>query len=223
MNKYVREFLLWILISLPYVYLAMVWNELPDVVPTHFNLEGQADAWSDKSTLLWLPGVMGLGIYVLMLIVPYLDPKGRIQQMGNKYHSLRIILSLFFSAISCYILYVSSRGNMESPQMIIALMGLLFAVLGNYFQTMRPNYFIGIRTPWTLENEEVWKKTHRLAGKLWLGGGLIIAVLAFFLKTNSTLAIIFGSLLVIMVLVPVVYSWLEFRTQKNQSTAVNQD
>lgn len=223
MNKYVREFLLWILISLPYVYLAMVWNELPDVVPTHFNLEGQADAWSDKSTLLWLPGVMGLGIYVLMLIVPYLDPKGRIQQMGNKYHSLRIILSLFFSAISCYILYVSSRGNMESPQIIIALMGMLFAVLGNYFQTMRPNYFIGIRTPWTLENEEVWKKTHRLAGKLWLGGGLIIAVLAFFLKKNSTLAIIFGSLLVIMVLVPVIYSWLEFRTLKKQSTAINQD
>jgi uncharacterized membrane protein len=83
-------------------------------------------------------------------------------------------------------------------------------MLGNYFQAVRPNYFIGIRTPWTLENEQTWKKTHRLGGRLWMAGGILIAILSLIIWNNLAIAITFGVILSVMVMVPVVYSYLEF-------------
>jgi uncharacterized membrane protein len=99
--------------------------------------------------------------------------------------------------------------------MLFALIGALFAMLGNYFQTVRPNYFIGIRTPWTLENEQVWKNTHRLGGRLWIVGGFLIAILAFFINNNHLFSIIFGVIISLIVIVPVVFSYTEFKKEKN--------
>ena len=217
MNKYLKESILWALIVLPYVYLAMVWNKLPDQVPTHFNIAGNVDAMSGKTTLLYLPGALGIGIYLLMLIIPVLDPKRKIQQMGDKYFTFRFMLTLFFSLLATYMVYISYKGSLKNPNMLIALIGALFAMMGNYFQTVRPNYFIGIRTPWTLENEQTWKKTHRLGGRLWMAGGLLIVILAFFISNNSALAIIFGVILSVLVIVPVVYSYTEFQKEKKMS------
>jgi len=214
MKKYFRELVLWILIFLPYVYLATIWNKLPERVPTHFNLAGNPDDWSGKTTLLFLPGALGIGIYLLMLVIPFLDPKRKLQQMGDKYYTFRFMLTAFFSIFATYILYITSTGSMRNPNMFIALIGILFALLGNYFQTVRPNYFIGIRTPWTLENETVWKKTHRLGGRIWMAGGILIALVCFFISNNTAMAIIFGGLLSVMVIVPMVYSYTEFQKVK---------
>ena len=209
--------MLWALIVLPYVYLATIWNKLPDMVPTHFNIAGNADAMSGKTTLLFLPGALGVGIYFLMLLIPVLDPKRKIQQMGDKYFTFRFMLTLFFSLLATYLVYISYTGSLKNPNMLIALIGALFAMLGNYFQTVRPNYFIGIRTPWTLENEQIWKKTHRLGGRLWMAGGLLIVILAFFINNNLALAITFGGILLVLVIVPVVYSYTEFQKEKKIS------
>jgi uncharacterized membrane protein len=99
MNKYLKESILWILILLPYAFLFSVWGALPGKVPTHFNIDGQADRWSDKDTLLFLPALIGVGVYLLMIIIPVLDPKKRIQEMGDKYFNLRFLLTLFSSVI----------------------------------------------------------------------------------------------------------------------------
>ena len=215
MNRYFKESVLWALIILPYIYLATIWNELPAQVPTHFNMAGNPDDWSGKTTLLFLPGALGLGIYFLMLSIPILDPKKKIQQMGGKYFTFRLMLTLFFSLLATYLLYISNAGSLKKPNMLIALVGALFAILGNYFQTVRPNYFIGIRTPWTLESEQTWKKTHRLGGRLWIIGGVLITVLSFMISNNLTLAITFWTLLSVMVIVPVVFSYTEFQKDKN--------
>lgn len=215
MNKYVKEFPFWILIMLPYAYLATIWNKLPDQVPTHFNVEGVADDWSNKTSLLFMPGAIGIGIYILMLIIPALDPKKKLQQMGGKYYTLRLILTLFMSLLSTYLLFATYAGNIKNPNMLFALLGAFFAVMGNYFQAMRPNYFIGIRTPWTLESENVWKKTHRLGGPLWMAGGILIVIFSFIVRDNKAFAIAFGAMLFIMVIVPVIYSYTEFQKEKN--------
>jgi len=214
MNKFMKESVLWAFIVLPYVYLAAIWNKLPERVPTHFDLAGNVDTWSGKGILWILPGALGIGIYLLMLIIPVLDPKRKIQQMGNKYYTFRFMLTLFFSLFATYLVYISYTGSMRSPGMLIALVGVLFAMLGNYFQTVRPNYFIGIRTPWTLENEEVWKKTHRLGGRLWMAGGILIAILSFVISSNLALAITLGAVLSVMVIVPIVFSYTEFQKEK---------
>jgi uncharacterized membrane protein len=90
-------------------------------------------------------------------------------------------------------------------------------MLGNYFQTVRPNYFIGIRTPWTLENEQTWKKTHRLGGRLWMAGGILIVFISFIIRSNNALAITFAIILSVMVIVPIVYSYIEFQKEKKMS------
>jgi len=216
MNKYLKESVLWALIVCPYVYLATIWNQLPEQVPTHFNMLGNPDDWSGKTSLLFLPAALGGGIYLLMLVIPVLDPKKKIQQMGGKYYTFRFILTFFFSLLATYLLYISNKGSLIRPNLMIALVGALFAILGNYFQTVRPNYFIGIRTPWTLENEQTWKKTHRLAGPLWMAGGILITVLSFIINNSLALAITFWTLLGIMVIVPVVFSYTEFQKEKKR-------
>ena len=213
MNKYLKESILWVFIALPYVYLATIWSNLPDQVPTHFNIKGVADNWSNKTSLLIIPGAIGIGLYLVMLLIPVLDPKKKIQQMGNKYYTLRFMLSLFFSLFTSYLLYVSKTGSIKNPNMLLALIGAMFAMLGNYFQTVRPNYFIGIRTPWTLENEQVWKKTHRLGGRLWIVGGTLIAILSFLIGNNHLFSILFAVIIFLLVIVPVVFSYTEFQKE----------
>ncbi len=218
MKKYFAELILIVISLLPYAYLWLIWEQLPDTVPTHFNFQGQADDWSSKSTLLYLPGLLGIGIYLLMLILPSLDPKNKLRDMGQKFFTIRLILALFMTALSLYILYASWDGRMNGPNFIMLIMGAFFAALGNYLQAVRPNYFVGIRTPWTLENEEVWKSTHRLGGKIWMIGGLMILLLALIRNHTVLISILFGVIMTIMVLVPVIHSYRKFRQlrQSNQ-------
>ncbi|HXU26343.1 MAG TPA: SdpI family protein [Bacteroidia bacterium] len=214
MNKHLKESILWILILLPYFYLATMWDQLPARVPTHFNFEGIADDWSSKTFLLFLPTGLGALIYLIMFALPYIDPKKKIQQMGEKYTSFRFILTIFFTLLSIYLLYASKEGGIKNPHLLIAILGIMFAMLGNYFQTVRPNYFIGIRTPWTLENETVWKKTHHLAGRLFMAGGILTIILSFIITNISVLAIVFTCLLIVMVLIPIIFSYTQFQKEK---------
>ena len=214
MNKYLKESIHWLFIALPFIYLASIYNSLPQEVPIHFNWKGEADDWADKTMLFLLPAGLGLLIYFLMLIVPSIDPKKRIQEMGSKYFSFRLILTIFFSILSVYLIYVTKEGSLEKPNILVSLIGLLFIMMGNYFQTVRPNYFVGIRTPWTLENEQVWKKTHRLGGRIWVAGGISIVLLGLLINSVTAMLICFFGLILIMVLVPVVYSYMEFRKNR---------
>jgi uncharacterized membrane protein len=210
MNKYFKESILWILILLPFVYLSTIWTELPARIPTHFDLGGNPNGWSDKNSLIYLLASLGIGTYLLMLFIPWFDPKKKIQQMGEKYYSLRVLMTVFMTLISVYILY-SGNGNKINPNLLMGLIGAFYAVFGNYLQTVKPNYFIGFRTPWTLENEQTWKRTHRLAGRMWMLGGLFIVITSFALNSNVTLGILFATITMIIVIVPIIYSYIEFK------------
>ena len=210
MNKYFKESILWILMLLPFVYLSTIWTELPARIPTHFDLGGNPNGWSDKNGLIYLLASLGIGTYLVMLLIPRFDPRKKIQQMGEKYYSLRVLMTIFMTLISVYILY-SGNGNKINPNLLIGLIGAFYAVFGNYLQTVKPNYFIGFRTPWTLENEQTWKRTHRLAGHMWLLGGLLIVITSFTLNNNIALGIIFVTITLIIVIVPVIYSYMEFK------------
>lgn len=213
MEKFKKEIPFIAVALLPFVYLAYIWNELPKQVPMHWNVEGEIDRWGDKSELLVMIFMLTGITYFIFLVIPYIDPKQKLQSMGNKLNNLRLILGLFMSALAIYILY-SVQQKTSNPVLIFPLIGLLFAFLGNYFKTIKPNYFIGIRTPWTLENEEVWKKTHLMGGKLWFVGGLLMA-LTFVLPNEMQLYTFLGITAVISI-VPIVYSYLEFKKIKNQ-------
>ena len=209
MNKFFKELILWILIVIPFIYLIMVWKNLPAQVPTHFDLAGNPNDWSDKTSLPYMIGAMGIGSYLLMLFIPYFDPKKKIEQMGEKYYSLRLIMTIFMSAISFYLLYVSNKGEIN-PNLLIALIGAFYVVLGNYLQSVKPNYFIGIRTPWTLENENNWNETHKVAGKVWLICGSLQVIAGILLSAIPSFIIFFANIIV-MVLVPTIFSYRMFK------------
>ena len=213
MEKFKKEIPFIAVALLPFVYLAYIWNELPKEVPMHWNASGEIDRWGDKSELFMMLFMLTGITYFVFLIIPYIDPKQKLQNMGNKLNNLRLILALFMSALAIYILY-SVQQKTSNPVLIFPLVGLLFAFLGNYFKTIKPNYFIGIKTPWTLENEEVWKKTHLMGGKLWFVGGLLMAMT--FVLPNDVQFYTFMGITAVISIVPIVYSYLEFKKIKNQ-------
>lgn len=216
MNKITKEIGLILLSLMPIVLIWIVWDQLPERIATHFDGNGEPNGWSTKTGFLIMAGFLGPGLYLLMLLLPRFDPKKRLQEMGNKYYTLRLIMGVFMASIMVYIVYASIPGNTHSFNFVFVIIGTLFAVLGNYFQTIRPNYFLGIRTPWTLESPEVWKSTHRLGGKLWMIGGLSGVLLSFILP-REIFKIIFIVIIGTITVVPIVYSYLEFKKIKKQS------
>lgn len=213
--KVIKESPLLLIVILPSLYLGYIWNDLPKKVPIHWNINGEIDRYGSKSELLLIPFLLPLLIYLIFLIVPHIDPKKKIQQMGSKYQTLKVILTTFMSVLALYILYSVKNESVSNPNTLFLLIGLLFFVLGNYFKTIKANYFIGIRTPWTLENEKIWKETHQLGGKLWFVGGLLIVAASLILE-KSTTAIFFITVTVLISFIPIVYSYLLFRRYKNE-------
>ncbi|MGV6862713.1 MAG: SdpI family protein [Putridiphycobacter sp.] len=198
---------------LPFVYLAFVWNTLPDEVPIHWNAKGEIDGWGSKYSLVWLSGLLTLLLYFIFLLVPFIDPKKKLAQMGGKFHSFKLVLLGFMSILSIYIIYSAASAELTNPGFITALVGVMFVVMGNYMKTIKPNYFLGIRTPWTLENEQVWRSTHELASKLWFVGGLLVMVSSFLLPPFANMFVMIG-IIAVITLVPIIYSYRLFQKLK---------
>ena len=195
----------------PFIYLAYIWNNLPDTVPLHWNIEGEIDNYGDKSELILSPILLPLLVYIIFTIVPMIDPKGKINQMGKKYFSLKMAMTIFMSVLAMVIIYAVKNETLYNPNYIVLLIGVLFVILGNYFKTLRANYFIGIKTPWTLENETVWKETHKLAGKIWFIGGFIIIISSLLLDQKTNFSVFIG-ITIIISLVPVIYSFFKYKS-----------
>lgn len=203
------------IVLLPILYLAYVWNDLPIKVPVHWNIQGEVDRYGDKSELVLVVLLLPVLVYFLMLIIPKIDPKNKLQKMGKKYDVIKFLLTTFVSAMALFIIYTANHPSGANTNYIVLLVGVLYIVLGNYFKTIKANYFIGIRTPWTLENEEVWKATHKLAGILWFIGGIAV-VLSSLILEKQTNFIVFIVITTVISLIPVVYSFVYFSNIKKE-------
>lgn len=206
-----KEIPLIFLSLLPALFLAYIWPSLPDQVPVHWDINGNVDRYGGQWEVLLL-ALIPIFLYGLFLLIPRIDPKKRLDAMGNKYYSIRLLTVIFISVLFMFIIYSIKEQSLANPNYLFIIIGAFFMVLGNYFTAIKPNYFLGIRTPWTLESESVWKSTHRLAAKLWIPGGLII-VIAGFIFPNQTTQIIFFVITIILALVPVLHSYLEYRKE----------
>lgn len=219
-----KELWFWFMLLLPLAYLAWVWNKLPQSVPIHFNMEGKANGWSNRTQLWLIITLIPSSLYLLMLLIPKIDPKNKISQMGERYNVLRLVLTLFITLVNLLIIFTASRGGFrQMGDFSFLLIGALFIFLGNYLPVTQPNYFIGLRTPWTLHSNDVWKQTHRLAGKTMFAAGLIIIITGLLVpnqkawKGDSILWIVLTS-----VSIPAVYSYFLWKKeQNNHSTGEN--
>ncbi len=214
-----------ILITLiPFIVLGIIYPLLPDQVAVHFDANLQPDRYGSKLELWIIPILLNGLLYFLFKYIPKLDPKNQIEKMGKKWLYFRTGVTICLTALSCSIIYATmnvTNGVLSNnflkinPQWIYSVVGILFVVIGNYLPATKPNYFVGIRTPWTLENDLVWRKTHRLGGKLFVASGLLVIVASLLGSQGATFWVLITTV-VILTLITFIYSYQLFKKLSNE-------
>lgn len=197
----------------PFIWLAAIWNILPDQVPLHFNASGEPDRYGSKKELIFVLLLLGPLTWVLLKYLPQIDPRNKLSENPSVMNNIRLVITVFTSAIGVVIIQSTQDGGKSITTLIPVLVGGLFAGLGNYLINIKPNYFVGIRTPWTLENENVWRRTHRVGGKMMFWGGLALAALAFVLPTRFAM-IALVAVPICLAIIPVVLSYFYFKEER---------
>jgi uncharacterized membrane protein len=214
MNKNYSHYLIVLLLfTAPFIYLFTFYSSLPDTIPTHFNIKGEADGFGSKSMAFFGPvfiGIVSLFTYMVMINIKKIDPK-RYENNNDEYFKIfGLIIVAFMSALNMVILTKTKFPNLPIDKLLLPLLGLLFAVMGSFFPKLSQNYYAGFKLPWTLANEENWKATHNYAGKFWLYGGILQMILGFVLPGMWSF-ISFFVIMIPMVLAPIVFSYRFFK------------
>ena len=194
-----------IAILLPMLAGIILWNRLPDQIPSHWNAAGEVDGWSSKPfTVFGLPLIL-LAAQWLCVLGTYADPK-------KESHTRKILHMVFWiipvlSLLLHTVTYAVALGKDVPMEVVMPVfIGLLLAIVGNYLPKCKQNYTIGIKIPWTLNSEENWNRTHRFAGRIWVICGFTIMLSGFFGAFW-----IFLGIVLIMVFAPFTYSYILHR------------
>lgn len=195
------------ILLLPMVIGLILWNKLPEQIPMHWNVAGEVDGWGSKGMLVFYLPLFIVGLQWVCALATSHAPEGK--GINGKISKLVLWTCPYVSLLIHTLVYAKILGYDLSVNVIMPLsFGLMFMVIGNFLPKCKRNYFIGIKVPWALNNDENWNKTHRFAGKVWVAGGAIIAATAVFANY-----IVFIVLTLVMVIVPAMYSYLYFRRQ----------
>lgn len=187
----------------------ILYPSLPQQVPLHWGISGQPDGWGAKPALLAL-WALPIVLLLLLYLMPRLDPrKDNYSKHTKAYSAFSIAVILLFIALGWALVAIALGVQLPLSSIVIVLLGILFVVIGNFMPQVRPNYFFGIKTPWTLANETVWRKTHRLGGVLFVLCGLTTLVSAFLPEVASFVVMVGG--IVAATVVMVIYSYLAFK------------
>jgi uncharacterized membrane protein len=202
-----------LLIGIPFIYAAYLYPSLPEIIPTHFNIKGEADGFGGKDSIYLGPSIMGLTslfTYFLLANIKKFDPKRAEQIDDALFQKFGFFTVLFLTTLSMVILYATTHQSISIEKLLFPMMGLAFAGMGLYMPKIKQNYFAGFKLPWTLDNVDNWNATHKIAGKVWLYGGIIqfFAGMAF---SSVTSFVIFFIDMIVMVLVPTIYSYRMFK------------
>ncbi|PIT90352.1 MAG: hypothetical protein COU22_02660 [Candidatus Komeilibacteria bacterium CG10_big_fil_rev_8_21_14_0_10_41_13] len=185
----------------------------PEQVPVHWNAGGEVDRYGSKFEGAFLMPLIAIGMYILFRFLPKIDPKKeKYEQFFKIYLLFRNLIMIMMLAIYL-IASASTLGyDVRVEVWIPIIVGVLFIILGNYMGKLKPNWFMGIRTPWTLSNDEVWNKTHRLGGKLFIILGLLLILTPILPYSNIFLTLVTPVILV--ALIPIVYSYVIYKKIK---------
>lgn len=205
-----REAPLLVLIAAMFVAAAVLWPSAPARMPVHWNIAGQVDRYGGKvEGLLGLPLVM-LGLYVMFLMLPLIDPKRtNYASFAAAYDTLRWATLVILGAVYVALLLTSFGYPVDIGFVVPVAIGLLFCLIGNLMGKFRQNWFVGVRTPWTLSSNASWEKTNRLGGRMFLATGIVLFAAAL-IHTWWIVAIL-GAMIVAMVVVLPTYSYLAWR------------
>lgn len=205
MKKYKKRIIISSIITLlPILAGLILWNRLPDTIATHFGNDNVANGWSSKPFVVFAMPLLLLGLHLFILFVTMNDPKRK--NISEKMFGFLIwfvpVLSVFIFSIT----YCNALGmNVNIGMAVNIIVGIVFLVIGNYLPKCKQNYTAGIRIPWTLNSTENWNRTHRLAGWLFMLGGILFFLNAFLQWSGMFFVII------VIALLPEVYSFLLYK------------
>ena len=194
-----------IVILLPILAGILLWNQLPDPMPSHWNASGEIDGWSSKPFAIF-------GLPLILLAAQWLCTLGTAADPKKNNHPEKILHLVLWiipvlSVVMHTVVYLTALGYGVRMEVIMPIfIGLLFTIIGNYLPKCKQNYTIGIKIPWTLNSEENWNKTHRFAGFLWTICGLAIMLTGFFGGFW-----VFLPITLLMVFAPIIYSYMLHR------------
>jgi uncharacterized membrane protein len=191
-----------------FVAAAILYPHLPSQVPTHWNFRGQVDHYSPKWWVLIFPPGMMLGMMGLMAALPWLSPRRfEVEPFRSTYLYIMVVFVVFLAFVQAMMLWAAMSNQMNIHKAIMGGVCLLIALLGNVLGKVQRNFYIGIRTPWTIADERVWNATHRLGAKTFVVGGIVGLILAL---VGAWPGLCFGAVLV-AAFVPAIYSLVYYK------------
>jgi len=208
---------------IPLIYLAIIWENLSEQVPMHYNSSG-VDRYGSKWELFCVTvfvSVISFGSALLLRYLNRIDPKRKNHEPSSTMLKLSWVLLIFISTLSLFIIYSSLNYSLSgtvtfSGKYLMLFICLMFVVLANFLNSIKPSYFVGFRTPWALANEENWRKTHFLGSRVMFFTGIIMGVLILLVPEKIS-HYIFVAGAILTVVVPFVYSYNLFRKERGES------
>lgn len=184
-------------------------------LPIHWDLRGEPDRFSDKWTALLMPALIAGGVSLLFFLLPELESReSGLQRSRGLYLWGWASILLMTAMIELAVISVALKWTVHGTSFVVAGLGIMFVMIGNQLGKSRSMYLIGFRTPWTLASEEVWVKTHRLAGKLMVAAGLVLLLAAFLPLPSGVVATVLGASIGVAVVIPFVYSYVLWRKER---------
>ncbi len=190
----------------------IVYPNLPDQIPTHWNIEGEPDKYGQKEWAAFLTPMIMTGMLGLFGVLPWLSPKQfEIGTFQPTYRYLIVLISALFAYIHGLILFATIGGSIDVSRALIGGICLMTALMGNVLGKVRKNFYVGIRTPWTLASDRVWADTHRLGAWCFVGGGILGLILAIAGWPGWAMAPIIAA-----AIVPIIYSLIRYKELENK-------
>ena len=189
----------------------LLWNQFPETMIIHWGFSGQPDGYASIPMAVFLPSLLMLLTHWFCILVTSFD-KGN-QNRNQKIQAIVLWTIPVICNISCFGLYALALGVEFSPVLwTLVPMGLLFVLIGNYMPKTKMNYTIGIKVAWAYTSEENWAATHRFAGKVWVVGGILMALCGFL--SNGWAVTLMVVIIVILCVLPIVYSWRYYKMEQ---------
>lgn len=216
-----QELLILLLLLMPMAYLGIIWPSMPEMFPNNFSVTGVPERIGTKSdflllmTFLYATNVM---LYFLFRYLPRVDetdfPEANIDLQRQQYYRIRFSIHIYLAVFTGVIIFMVSHGRaFIMERWVFTGVGILITVIGLYLRKLHPNYFVGVRTPWTLQSTEIWQQTHLMAGNLWMWTGLVTLLAGFFLPVVTGVFLLFfiGAILAAL---PFIYSFRLYHTDQ---------
>jgi uncharacterized membrane protein len=213
-----RKWIPLLIIAAAVIASALVYPKLPLTIPTHWDMLGRPNGWSSRLWGAWVMPIFLVVLWAFMRVLPRIDPRGsNYAKFGGAYEGIIVSIMLFMLGMHIIILRAALGYPIAMERVLPIGLGILFIAIGNLLPRARPNWFIGIRTPWTLSSDRVWEKTHRFGGHVFVGAGILMVLSA--LVTAPWAPVVLFTIIVLCTASVLIYSYVEWKREQTPAGA----